>query len=152
MRNMTEASIWTIVQTREGATVVLKPIEGDIGVPIFIDAEETRILLRGYDEKPKDRPYIHDVFLEIMRQLGLALFQIEVHDIKNDVFYARFLFSGLHYDEKKPLMVDGRPGDCFALAIRSKCPIFVSRKVAEQAGVPTSIFMGGIKAEGDQRL
>jgi bifunctional DNase/RNase len=146
---MMETEIWTIVQTGEGAAVVLKLIEGDVGVPIFIDQWETRSILLGYGEKTNARPFIHDVFLDLMRQLGLALFRIEVHDIKNSIFYARLFFSGLYYDEKKPLVLDGRPGDVFALAVRSKCPIFVSRKVVGQAGVPVDLFMEGIEEEGE---
>jgi bifunctional DNase/RNase len=142
---MMEAEIWTIARASEGNTVLLKLINTEIGIPVFIDQWETRSILVGYGEKITTRPFIHDVFLELIQRLGLALFRIEIHDIRNNIFQARLLFSGKIYDEKKPLVLNGRPGDVFALAIRSKCPIYVSRKVAGQVGVPVEMFRDGFE-------
>lgn len=150
MSKMMEAEIWTIARASEGNTVLLKLLNTEIGIPVFIDQWENRSILIGYDEKVSTRPLIHDIFLELVQQLGLALFRIEIYDIKNDLFYARLLFSGKTYDEKSPLVLNGRPGDVFALAIRSKCPIYVSQKVVRQVGIPVEMFMDGFEEKKRQ--
>jgi hypothetical protein len=39
------------------------------------------------------------------------------------------------YTGEKPLILDSRPSDAFALAVRRKCPVLVSPDVVKQAGI-----------------
>ncbi|MDR2484869.1 MAG: bifunctional nuclease family protein [Treponema sp.] len=142
-----EAEIWTIVRTWEGNAVLLKLIGSEIGIPIFVDPLEARSILIGYGKMETARPLIHDVILELAHQMGLELFQIEIHDIKNSIFHARLFFSGKD-NEQNPLILNSRPADACALAVRSKCPIQVSRKVVEQVGVPVQLFMEEVEGSG----
>jgi hypothetical protein len=95
--------------------------------------------------------------LEVLRRLGLILFRVEVHEIRNDIFLARLLLAGREFSEAKPLVIDSRPSDAIALAVREKCAVYVSPRVLDQTGIPVEIFIegmeplgfpGGVEAEG----
>ncbi|MDR3166524.1 MAG: bifunctional nuclease family protein [Treponema sp.] len=143
MQDMAKSEIWTIAHTDQGDAVLLRPLGMDLSVPIFIGQLESQAILIGLGEVPVKRPLTHDLFLDFVRHAGFTLFRVEVYDIKNNTFHARLFFSGNVYSEKKPLVLDTRPSDAFALSVRCKCPIFVSRKVVELAGVPLDLFIDG---------
>jgi bifunctional DNase/RNase len=138
---MIEAEVWTIVRTNQGNAVLLRPLGLDVSVPIFIGQFETQAILIGFGEIAISRPLTHDLLLDTIRRLGFDLFRAEVHDIRDGTFYARLLLSGQNHTARDPLILDARPSDAFALAVRCKCPIFVSEKVVEAAGVPLDLII-----------
>jgi bifunctional DNase/RNase len=140
MQDMAESEIWTIAHTDQGDAVLIRPLGMDISVPIFIGQFEAQAILIGLGEVVIKRPLTHDLFLDLVRHSGFTLFRVEIYDLKNNTFHARLLLSGNAYSEKKPLVLDARPSDAFALSVRCKCPIFISRKVVELAGVPLDLF------------
>jgi bifunctional DNase/RNase len=160
MDNMLEAEIWTIARTLQGNAVLLRPLGSDTVVPIFIGQLETQSILFGLGDVKVKRPLTSDLLLETIRRLGCTLFRVEVHEIRDDTFYARLLLAGREYPEVKPLILDCRPSDAFALATRCKCPVYVAPLVVEKAGVPAeliieetgSIGMGAGTSLGDEDL
>jgi bifunctional DNase/RNase len=141
MDNMQEAEIWTIARTMQGNAVLLRPLGSDTVVPIFIGQLETQSILLGLGDVKIARPLTSDLFLETIRRLGYTLFRVEVHEIRNDTFYARLLLSGREYPETKPLILDSRPSDAFALATRCKCPVYVAPSVVEKTGIPVELII-----------
>jgi bifunctional DNase/RNase len=141
MAEMLRAEIWTIVRTGQGNAVLLRPLGSDISVPVFIGQFEVQSILIGSGDIAAKRPLTHDLFLGLAYHIGMALIRVEVHELKNDIFHARVVLAGREFSEKKPLALDARPSDAFALAVRRKCPIYVSRKVVEQAGVPVDVLV-----------
>ncbi|MDR1374333.1 MAG: bifunctional nuclease family protein [Treponema sp.] len=138
---MMEAEIWTVVRTNQGNAVLLRPLGSDISVPIFIGQFETQAILIGLGEIAVPRPLTHDLLLDMIRRLGFDLFRTEVYDLKGGTFYARLFLSGQNHNARNPLILDARPSDTFALAIRCKCPVFVSKKVMEKAGVSIDLII-----------
>ncbi|MDR2629338.1 MAG: bifunctional nuclease family protein [Spirochaetaceae bacterium] len=141
MRKMREVEIWTIMKTDQGNAVLLRPLGSDISVPIFIGPLESQAILIGLGGLVFPRPLTHDLLLDIIHRVGLELIRAEVHDIKENTFLARLFFAGNQYPPDKPLILDSRPSDALALALRCKCPMFVSERVVIKAGVPTDIFI-----------
>jgi bifunctional DNase/RNase len=141
MDNMLEAEIWTVARTIQGNVVLLRPLGSDIVVPVFIGQLETQSILFGLGDVKVKRPLTSDLFLEAIRCLGYILFRVEVHEIRDDIFYARLLLSGREYPEAKPLILDCRPSDAFALAARCKCPVYVAPSVVEETGIPAELII-----------
>jgi bifunctional DNase/RNase len=141
MSDMMKAEIWTIAKTEQGNAVLLRPLGSDVSVPIFIGTLETQHILIGYGKNTVKRPFTPDLFLSLVRRVGLELKRVEVHELKDDIFHARLILLGGEFSGKEPLILDSRPSDAFALAVRKKCPIYVSRKVVEQAGIPIDLIM-----------
>jgi bifunctional DNase/RNase len=142
---MLEAEIWTIARTDQGNAVLLRPLGSDVTVPIFIGQPEVQAILIGCGKTKVKRPLTHDLFLSMLRHIGLFLGRVEIHALRDDTFHARLVILGGRFSEKKPLVLDARPSDAFALAVRRDRPIFIASRVVEQAGVPVDIIVDGME-------
>jgi bifunctional DNase/RNase len=137
--DMIEAEIWTISQTEQENAVMLRPFGEELVVPIFIGPLEAQSILIGFDHILTERPLTHDLFLKLMEQTGFSLLSVEVSDLKDNIFYSRLRFSGPNHPVHAPLVLDARPSDALALAVRTGCSILISRKVLGQAGIMPGI-------------
>ncbi|NQS99884.1 MAG: bifunctional nuclease family protein, partial [Candidatus Omnitrophica bacterium] len=77
------------------------------------------------------RPMTHDLLKNIIEQLGASLKKIIVDRLKNNTFYAKLVLSDAKGGE---IVVDARPSDSIALALRVNCPIFASEDLLNQVG------------------
>jgi bifunctional DNase/RNase len=141
MEEMLEAEIWTVARTDQGNAVLLRPLGSDTVVPIFIGQLEAQSILIGFGDVQVKRPLTCDLFLELVYRISLTLFRIEVYEIRDNTFLARLFIAGKEFSEAKPLVLDSRPSDAFALAVRYKCPVFVSLRVVEQVGIPADLVI-----------
>jgi bifunctional DNase/RNase len=141
MNEMLEAEIWTIARTDQGNAILLRPLGSDLVVPIFVGQLEMQAILIGFKGLTITRPLTHDLFLSLLRQTGLTLERAEVHSLTDNTFHARIVITGEKYPADKPLILDSRPSDAFALAVRQKCPIMISSAVALKAGIPADMMM-----------
>lgn len=130
------AEVWNIVQ-REGderPIVLLRPVGSEIALPIIIDGfQATSILLGIKNEKIEqtDRPHTHDLFIDVFRQLGVQLSRIEITGLKRETYFGRLVLTG---QGREDVVIDSRPSDCIALAVRVKCPIYVDEDLVNQEG------------------
>ncbi|AEF83590.1 conserved hypothetical protein [Treponema primitia ZAS-2] len=143
MDRMLEAEIWTIARIDEGTAAVLHPLGTEIAVPIFIGQNEAQAILLGFGEVATSRPLIQDLLLDLAKTQGLTLIRAEINEIRDGVFFARLVFSSQD-EEEKPLILDSRPSDALALAVRCKCSVFIARKVVDQAGLPVEFFLDAL--------
>jgi bifunctional DNase/RNase len=148
MDRIFEAEIWTIARMDDGTAVLLRPLNSEIAVPIFIGESEAQAILLGLGEVVVSRPLTHDLLLELIKRGGLDLYQVKVHDLRNSIFYSQLLLTGREFSEKKPMILDSRPSDAFALAVRCKCPVFITQKVVDQAGLPIEFFLDAVEDNG----
>lgn len=141
MERMLETEIWSIARIDQGNAVLLRPLGMDLVVPVFIGALEVHAILVGLGNVKTKRPLGCDLFLELIHRLGISLSRVEVHEIREDIFHARIFLSGREFSPPNPLVIDSRPSDAFALAIREKCPVFMAAKVLDRTGIPADIFV-----------
>jgi len=142
MRNMFVSEIWSIAKTMHGNAVLLKPRDMEVAVPIFIGNQEMQSILVAKEGMSPPRPMTHDLFLNMLFHVNLSIKRVEVHQIKDDVFHARLIIVGGEYTNENPLILDSRPSDAIAIAVRKKCPIFMSSSVIEQTGISLDFFLG----------
>ena len=140
MKKMLPVEIWTIIQTEEGNAVLLRPLEKSLILPVFVGQIEVQSILIGKDNLIMPRPLTHDLFIKLIDSENLILDRVEIHDLKDNVFYARLIITGEKYTEK-PLILDSRPSDALGLAARKKCPIMVSAEIIKKTGIPLDIFI-----------
>ncbi len=106
--------------------MVLRRLDSDRQLPIWIgNAEAFAIALAQADVKPP-RPLTHDLLLDVIGALGGKLSRIVISGLKENTFYAL-----LHIDrgDVETYVIDARPSDSVALALRAKCPIFISEDI-----------------------
>ncbi len=114
--------------------VVLVDLGGQKALPIWIGVFEAEAISRGIENVVTLRPMTHDLMKQILDTFHASLVRVVINDLKGNTFYAN-----LHLNiEGKDLVVDSRPSDAIALAVRVKAPIFVSETVVkstEQLGI-----------------
>jgi bifunctional DNase/RNase len=109
--------------------VVLEDPSGDRILPIWIGVFEANAIALTIENIPTPRPMTHDLMKNFLNKLEIDLEKIVVTDVRNNTFYAL-----LHCRAKGDLLViDSRPSDAIALALRMKSPIFVEEDVVEKA-------------------
>jgi len=150
-QRMLPAEIWTIVQTNEGSAVLLRTMQRNIAVPIFIGQLEVQSLLIGMEELSLPRPLSHDLLLSLIESEGLNLDCVEIHGLRESVFYARLAISGGRHSFENPLHLDCRPSDALCLATRRKCPVLVSSEVISLAGIPVDVFIEALQ-DGEESV
>jgi bifunctional DNase/RNase len=87
----------------------------------------------------------HDLMKQILDTFQVTVARVVIHDLKENTFYAN-LYLNMGGTE---LVVDSRPSDAIALAVRVKAPIFVSDSVIE-ATKQMGVLASNLLEEGDE--
>lgn len=100
-------------------------------VPIAIGGFESRAILEAMEGVRPDRPMTHDLVRNIMERLGATLERVAIDDLWNTVYYAKLVLSV--EDEDDEMLIDARPSDAIALALRFQAPIYMSDAILDAA-------------------
>jgi len=93
---------------------------------IWVGQFEGNAIALGLEEAWTPRPMTHDLAINILAALKASVQRVVITDLKDNTFYAVIVF--LAHEEE--VVVDSRPSDALALAVRVKCPVFVSTELA----------------------
>jgi bifunctional DNase/RNase len=145
------SDIWSILKTSHGNALLLKPRDMDVAVPIFIGNLEMQSILIGREGMNLSRPHTHDLFLNMLGHVNLSIKKVEVYELKDDIFHAHLIITGGEYTNEKPLVLDCRPSDAFAISARKKCPIYMASSVIEETGVPLAFFVNDLEENSDDK-
>jgi bifunctional DNase/RNase len=115
--------------------VILKDLQGKRAIPIWIGLFEASAIATQMEEINLARPMTHDLMNQILKALEVKVLEIVINDLKDNTFFA--IIRILKDDVS--IIVDARPSDAIALALRAGAPIFVDEKVIEKS---TSIDFG----------
>lgn len=109
--------------------VILKDLDEKNALPVWIGILEASSIAAELEKVQFSRPMTHDLMREILKSLGITVNKIEVNDLKDNVYYASIhMTSG-----EDRLVIDARPSDAIALALRMSSPIFVDTRVLEKS-------------------
>jgi uncharacterized protein len=109
--------------------VILKEIDGDKTLPIWIGLLEATAIASELEGIEFSRPMTHDLLKNILDMVEVKVIKIEVCDLKNNTYYAL-----IHISHKgKDMTIDARPSDALALSLRMGAPVYVSEEVIEKS-------------------
>jgi len=109
--------------------VLLKDLEDKDVLPIWIGLLEASSIATALENINTPRPMTHDLVKNILDKLGVKIVRIEVNDLKDNTYYAL-----LHLDvDNRRLVIDSRPSDAIAIALRTNAPIFVEESVIKKS-------------------
>jgi len=109
--------------------VILKDLEEKDVLPIWIGLLEASSIATAIENITTPRPMTHDLLKNILDELGVKIVKIEVNDLKDNTYFAL-----LHLEvNKKRLVIDSRPSDAIAIALRTGASIFVDESVIKRA-------------------
>jgi hypothetical protein len=109
--------------------VILKDAGDKNVLPIWIGPLEASAIATELEKIQLARPMTHDLLKDIFKNIGVSVLKIEITDIENNVYYAliHLSFGNANY------VIDARPSDAIAVALRANSPIFVEKKVLEKS-------------------
>ncbi|MFO7556829.1 MAG: bifunctional nuclease family protein [Desulfobacterales bacterium] len=128
LRKVNIASM-AIDPTSNTPIIILKSVEGDQAVPIWIGLLEATSIASALRNIKFDRPMTHDLFKNFIDNLDMVVSKVEVCDLKDNTFYARIYFVS----KEKSFNMDARPSDAIAIALRFDAPIYVDDKIFEKS-------------------
>jgi len=111
--------------------VLLKETERERYLPIWIGPWEANAIATRLQGVNPERPMTHDLFASTLADLGAKVQRVIISSLAEETFHATL---ELELDGKT-IMVDARPSDALALAVRTGVRIFVSIEVLDRAGV-----------------
>lgn len=105
--------------------VVLKGADNEKVLPIWIGHSEAWAIAMEISGVGAKRPLTHDLFRIALEAVGCHLEKVEITDLKEQTFYARLYIK----KGDEIIDIDARPSDSIALALKSKCPIYVNEEL-----------------------
>ena len=132
---------------RDNPVVLLKSDEGEDVLPIWIGHAEAIAIELHLKGSQFERPLTHDLLRTTIETLGASVTKVAITDLREGTFFAR-----IHLQRGGDvLVIDARPSDSVALALKSGAPIYVAsdvfaahkRALEPEAGTPP---------EGDDEL
>ena len=115
--------------------VVLKGIDSETVLPIWVGAFEANAIALEIEKVVPQRPMTHDLLRNVIIECQLSASSVIITDLQDNTFYARIELTDKNGD---PVMLDARPSDAIALALRLDCPIFVEQKVIDISASSTT--------------
>ena len=125
--------------------VVLVDPTGQKALPIWIGVFEAEAISRGLEDMVTPRPMTHDLMKQILDTFQVSLTRVVINDLKGNTFYANLYLNV----EGREMVVDSRPSDAIALAVRVKAPIFIAESVVE-ATKQMGLFASNLLEEQDE--
>lgn len=122
------------IDTRTGSPIViLRDYEDRRALPIWIGSAEASAIIRTVEGIPVTRPMTHDLIVQIISDTGYKVEKVEICDVEEETYYADIYLS----DGERELVIDARPSDAIAVAIRCDADIFVTAKVLAEGAIST---------------
>lgn len=117
--------------TNQQRIVVLKQVDADRFLPIWIGPYEAEAITIALQEIEVSRPQTHDLVKNTITSLNGNLVRAVIKALKDDVFFGALVVE----IDGKELEIDSRPSDAIAVAVRAHVPIMVSEKVMNEASI-----------------
>lgn len=103
--------------------VFLREAVGDRGVPIWIGAPEANAIALVLQGAVAPRPMTHDLAKQLLDRLGGALDRAVITGVRDNTYYAEL---HVRRADGSVQVVDARPSDAIAIALRTDAPILVA--------------------------
>jgi len=111
--------------------VILKDPDNKLNLPIWIGLLEATAMATELEGIKMARPMTHDLLKRIIGDLDATVEKIEVTDLKDNTYFALIYIT----IGDREVTIDSRPSDAISLALRTKSPIWVAKKVLEASSV-----------------
>jgi len=107
--------------------VILREVEGERILPIWIGPGEALAIRRILSEEAFPRPLTHDLIQLIVDGLKARVSRVVIADLRENTFFASVYLER----DNEVLMIDARPSDSIAIALRAKAQIYVNEKLLQ---------------------
>ena len=119
-----------IDEKRHDQLIVLKEKAGDRLLPIVIGLAEASAIKLKISGFTPSRPLTHDLLQSAIEELGAGIDRIIIDKLEENTFHAKIVLKTVSGQEK---VIDARPSDSIALAVRAHASIFVEDEIINRA-------------------
>jgi len=125
---MLEMKVKAVVASPMGEPVILLVDQEEKKVlPIVVGPLEAHNIALPLQGVNPPRPLTHDLLKSVIENMGGRVEKIVITDIRDNTYYAEIHI----YLDGKNLVIDSRPSDAIALALRCGAPIFMKTALVE---------------------
>lgn len=117
--------------TTGSPVVLLEDVENSVALPIWIGPAEAQAIALEMEHVRPPRPLTHDLMKEVLQRAGVEMQRVVIHDLREGTYYAQARFR----TRRGTIVVDSRPSDAIALALRFDSPIFVAKALLQEENV-----------------
>jgi bifunctional DNase/RNase len=129
-------------QVSKSPVMVLKALSEKKVIPIWIGMNEANAIAMELENVCSPRPMTHDLLKSVMGNLEAILSRVIITDIVENTYYAE-----LHIEKDgEEKVIDCRPSDAVAMALKNRSKIFVSKQVLETS-VLSDVFSNFLNGE-----
>ncbi|MCM8780548.1 MAG: bifunctional nuclease family protein [Candidatus Omnitrophica bacterium] len=121
-----------IDEKRHDQLIVLKEKGGARILPIVIGLNEASAIKLKISGFVPPRPLTHDLLHSTIENLEAKIDKIVIDRLEENTFHAKIV---LKTESGKTKIIDARPSDSIALAVRSHAPIFVEDEVITKSEI-----------------
>src|SRR3954464_7612563 len=111
--------------------VLLKTIEGNRFLPIWIGHAEAAAILMKLQNTAAPRPLTHDLLVNILGELEVEVVRVTVTELRENTFHASITVAQNGHE----IEIDSRSSDAIAVAVRAHAPIFAADAVIEESAI-----------------
>ena len=111
--------------------LILNEPNGSRRLPIIIGTYEAQAIALELEHIKPPRPMTHDLMKQIIDAFDSVIKYVWINELREGTFFSKIVMDGSHGE----VVVDARPSDAIALAIRFEAQIFVSPSVLDEAGI-----------------
>ena len=117
-------------------------------LPIVIGSNEAQAIAVGIERQPNSRPFTHDLLLKFASTFNVKIQEVVINRFRDGVLYAMLVCQ----QGNEMLMIDARPSDAIALAVRLGCEIYAYESVMQEAGIIMDDMEEEAPAEQDSSI
>ena len=110
--------------------VILKEKDGERVLPIWIGPAEAQAIARELAGQRFQRPLTHDLLANIVEGLKAKVTRVVISELKDNTFFAQLLIDR----DGEAVVIDARPSDSIAVALRCGADIFVNERLLNEPG------------------
>jgi bifunctional DNase/RNase len=109
--------------------VILRNADNQRVLPIWVGPVEANAIALQIENVTPPRPMTHDLLKNLLTEFDARVQRVVITALRGNTFYAY-----LDIDRQGTrILVDARPSDALAVALRSRAPVFVDDSVLDQA-------------------
>ncbi|HEX8493316.1 MAG TPA: bifunctional nuclease family protein [Pyrinomonadaceae bacterium] len=106
--------------------IILKDVGSETMLPIWVGAYEANAIALEIEKIAPQRPMTHDLLRNLIVEMGASVERVVITELRDNTFFAVIEMRNV---DGTAMMLDSRPSDAIALALRADCPIYVDMEV-----------------------
>lgn len=106
--------------------IILKDVNSETMLPIWVGAYEANAIALEIEKITPQRPMTHDLLRNVILEMGASVERVVVTELRDNTFFAMIVMKNRAGES---IMIDARPSDAIALALRTDCAMYVNEEV-----------------------